>query len=321
MRFSRVFITGGSGFIGTNLVESLSEHSGISILNVDIAPPKIETHRRFWKDIDIRDNSSMSSAYEEFRPELVIHLAARTDLDGKAIADYTTNTDGTKVVVDLIAKSGNLVAAIFTSSMYVCKPGYRPLGPSDYKPHTVYGESKVIGEQIVKEKKLASPWAIVRPTSIWGPWFGVPYIDFFNVVLKKRFVHIGGVDTQKTYGYVGNTVAQIIAIAERIESVSGEVIYLGDWPAYSIKEWANEIADAVPYRVPTVPKSTMAALAKVGDFIVRFGGRFPMTSFRLSNMMTDNVHDLSTVRSILPQLPYERAVGNKLTLSWLKRSN
>lgn len=320
MKFSRIFITGGSGFIGTNLIESLRENGDIEILNVDIAPPKIESHREHWRDIDIRDATSMASAFEEFRPELVIHLAARTDLDGKALDDYTTNTDGTKVVVDIVAKATSSVAAIYTSSMYVCRPGYQPLGPDDYQPHTTYGESKVVGEKIVKESGLGSPWVIVRPTSIWGPWFGVPYIDFFRIVLKKRFVHINGVDTHKTYGYVGNTVAQIMAIAEGIESVAGKVIYLGDWPAYSITEWADEIAEDVPYRVPVVPKAAMIALAKIGDLIVRCGGRFPMTSFRLLNMTTNNVHDLSIVKSLLPQLPYTRVFGNKLTLAWLKRS-
>ena len=58
---------------------------------------------------------------------------------------------------------------IIASSMLVCELGYSPKNFNDYKPNTLYGESKVLTEKIVK--KFKNSWTIVRPTSIWGPWF------------------------------------------------------------------------------------------------------------------------------------------------------
>ena len=75
--------------------------------------------------------------------------------------------------------------------------------------HPLYGESKLKGELLVK--KITEPvfkWVIIRPTSIWGPWFGVPYIDFFNIVYEGRYFDFRGA-CLKTHVYVENIVFQI----------------------------------------------------------------------------------------------------------------
>ncbi len=205
--------------------------------------------------------------------------------------------------------------------MYVCLPGYQPASDTDYQPHTVYGESKVIGEQIVRAANPNYPWIITRPTSIWGPWFGIPYVDFFNVVLSKRYFHIAGSNTRKTYGYVGNTVAQILSILEHAEILRGKTLYLGDWPPYVINEWADEIAEFVPYQVPSVPGAVFKGFALLGDVLKVAGIRFPMTSFRLRNMTTDNVHDMGALHELMGDtLPFSRAQGNAKTVEWLRTS-
>lgn len=318
MNYGKVFVTGGSGFIGTNLIDALAKMEGTIVLNVDIKKPKIAEHCQYWREIDIRDKEKMEAVLNGFVPDLVIHLAARTDLDGECIEDYSTNTDGTKVLVTALEAINFSGSVIFTSSMYVCQPGYQPVSEDDYCPHTVYGKSKVLTEQIVKESRLSAPWAIIRPTSIWGPWFGVPYIDFFRVVLNKRFLHIAGHDTYKTYGYVGNSVAQILALAKCVRVFNGRSLYIGDSPAYSIREWADEIAAHVPYKILNVPRAVFVILAKIGDVLGRVGIRFPMTSFRLSNLTTNNVHDIKPIESILPVPPYSRVEANRITLAWLK---
>ena len=48
-------------------------------------------------------------------------------------------------------------------------------------PPNLYGESKVIGEKLVQESEINCDWVIVRPTSIWGPWFEHSS-DFFKVI-------------------------------------------------------------------------------------------------------------------------------------------
>ena len=49
-----------------------------------------------------------------------------------------------------------------------------------------------------------------------------------------------------------------------------------------------------------------------------FGISFPMTSFRLHNMTTDNVHNLNPIREIAPNLPVGREEGTVKTLEWIR---
>jgi nucleoside-diphosphate-sugar epimerase len=65
---ARVFVTGGSGFIGTNLIESLLQ-DGFEVANFDFHAPRIEEHNRFLTNGDIRDGRSLTKALVDFRPE------------------------------------------------------------------------------------------------------------------------------------------------------------------------------------------------------------------------------------------------------------
>jgi nucleoside-diphosphate-sugar epimerase len=318
---NNILITGGSGFIGTNLIESLIPKTNVTILNLDIKNPKIDSHNAFWVKVDIRDKSLLKSTIEKFNPTIVIHFAARTDLNGTSIEDYSTNTIGTQNVVEVLNEIDFLGIALFTSSMYVCEPGYKPKNFDDYKPHTTYGESKVKTEIIVKSiiKKYTS--AIIRPTSIWGPWFGEPYSDFFDVVLSKKYIHVGKYSCKKTYGYIENTIAQIEAIINSPhEIINKKVFYLGDWPEYPIDEWANEIAETVTYKIKIFPLWFFKGLGIFGDLCKMVGLKFPMTSFRLKNMTTDNIQNLEVIRNILPDLPVSRKIGVNKTVDWLKNN-
>lgn len=59
----KILITGGSGFIGTNLIELLSKSKNYEILNVDFQPPKKENHKLYWKNLDICIGGGKESNY------------------------------------------------------------------------------------------------------------------------------------------------------------------------------------------------------------------------------------------------------------------
>jgi len=191
----KILVTGGSGFIGTNLMDSFLS-KGDQVLNLDSAKPLKSQHLPYWKQIDILDYDGLESEILKFDPEVIVHLAAVTDLDGKSLEYYNANTIGTQNIVDISKKLKSLKRVVYTSSMYVCKPGHIPRNYDEYKPHTIYGESKVKGELIVKAiKDPAYTWVIIRPTSIWGPWFNIPYIDFFNIVYQGKYYDFGSTCT------------------------------------------------------------------------------------------------------------------------------
>lgn len=311
----KILITGGSGFIGTNLVEKFVSENN-EVLNCDILPPKKKSHLKFWENVDIRKKKDLAAILTQFNPEYIIHLAARTDLNGKKGEDYDSNVLGTKNIMEIAEKLPNIKKVIFTSSMLVCSTGYKPKNLLDYHPSTLYGKSKVIGENLIMDAKLNYEWAIIRPTSIWGPWFGEPYRNFFDMVLARRYFHIGHCSCTKTYGYVGNAVYEIEKIM--LTDTRNRIFYIGDYIPTNIEEWANEIAEQLGYKILRVPYWIVKGAAIVGDLLKKINIKFPMTSFRLKNMTTDNVVEMEETQKIAGSLPYQRVCGIKETIKWMK---
>lgn len=175
---SKILITGASGFIGENLLEDLLLKQHI-VINIDNNPPRNTFHKQFWHNVNINNYTKFKQVISDFNPDYIIHLAARTDLEGRILDDYSANINGVENLMQIVKTLPNLKKVIVTSSMLVCHTGYYPKDQFDYAPNTLYGESKVETEKIVWDNKPQCDWAIIRPTSIWGPWFGVPYRNFF----------------------------------------------------------------------------------------------------------------------------------------------
>lgn len=314
----KIAITGASGFIGTNLLQYFIDR-GYDVINIDFKRPRNNAHFKYWLDVDILDEKSLERTVDDFCPDYMVHLAARTDLEGKVLNDYEANTTGVKNILNAVKKCESVKKVLITSSMLVCKAGYQPKNQFDYCPVTKYGESKVITERNVWNDQPACDWAILRPTSIWGPWFGIPYRNFFDMIISRRYFHIGDRSCTKTYGYVGNTVYQIERLLfTSTTDIENKIFYLGDSPPSNIESWADEIAFELNYRIMRLPYYLIKMAALGGDVLGFLHIRFPMTSFRLKNMTTDNVIDLNNVNVIAPTPPYSRIDGVKKTIEWLR---
>src|SRR3984893_16034161 len=143
------------------------------------------------------------------------------------------------------------LVAVFASSRYVHPTAIQPQGDAEYAPFTFYGASKAEGEKIVRASGLETTWVLIRPTSIWGPWFGIPYRGFFDTVRKGLYVHPRGERLYKTYGYVGNVVHQIKRfLFVPAELVDGRVFYVADYQPIEIRNMAESIREA--FEAPAV---------------------------------------------------------------------
>jgi len=318
---ARILITGGSGFIGTNLVEYY-KRLGYHITNLDVAHPRNPEHFSFWKRVDILDKEALAHAVVGADPEIVVHLAARTDLAGKTIGDYSANTDGVANLISSLEALEGLQVAVFASSMLVCRIGYKPIDELDYAPSTPYGESKIVGENLVR--RIAANnfrWVIVRPTSIWGPWFQTPYRDFFTAIQRGYYVHARGIRVKRSYGFVLNTVYQLAQLASpNGELLAGKTIYLADHEPLEIGSWANMIQSTLgARRIREVPLSVLKLAARCGDMLKLCGYKNPpITSFRLNNMLSEMIHDTTPLQKIYGKLPCTTEEGVAITCNWLR---
>jgi GlcNAc-P-P-Und epimerase len=322
MKIARLLVTGGSGFIGTNAVEFGRAYAG-AVCSIDVAPPRNPAHAPYWRRCDLLDRGAVRAVVAGFRPTHVLHLAARTDLrETRDLAGYAANTAGVRHLTEALAESG-CDRAVYTSSMLVCRNGYRPRDEFDYCPDTLYGASKVEGERIVRDARPRFPWCIVRPTSIWGPWFGEPYRGFFEAVARGVYRHPGRRPVVKAFGYVGNTVWQLYGLLTApAQPIDGRVFYLSDYETLSVRQWAELVADALRARpIGSLPVPLFRAAALAGDLLKAAGvSKPPLTSFRLRNMLTSSAFDLSPIRELSGPLPFSVAEGVRATAEWLKSS-
>ena len=163
-------------------------------------------------------------------------------------------------------------------------------------------------------------WCIVRPTSIWGPWFSVPYRNFFNLVEKGLYFHPGKLAVRKSFGYVGNTVYQLdsLMLAPR-ELVNFKTFYLADYEPIDVMIFANQIACEFNSRKPIrIPLFFLKSVAKIGDLFSFTRIPFPLTSFRLNNLVSPMIYDLNDLESVVGKLPYKTVEGIVETADWIR---
>jgi len=317
----KIVVTGGSGFIGTNYIDLLLKTGKAEFINLDKRPPRNALHNIFWRECDILDLHRLEKIITDFSPTHIVHLAAKTGLNESHLNAFAANMEGVENMLSALRKVPSVERAIFTSSLLVCRMGYIPQNDTDYQPTTLYGQSKVRGEQIVRAaENIPYSWTIIRPISIWGQWGEEPYINFFKAIAKGWYFHIGSGHYRRSLGYVGNTVHQInrLLSAPR-EKIDGKTIYVADDQPADLYDMANMIQRTLRARdIFHVPLWAAKAAAKAGDFFKAAGWHnVPLTSFRLNNILTEYVFNMQTIMEISAPLPYSLQDGVDRTIQWL----
>lgn len=317
-----VIVTGGSGFIGINLSLRLLD-LGYKVINLDIKKPKNKILNKYFIFCDITNLNDLKNIIENYKPDYLVNLAARTDLKGKHIKEYAVNTVGTENICISSINSQSIKKVLFASTMLVCKVGHIPLNNQEYSADTIYGKSKVKGELVVKKysDKLPAHF-IFRPTSIWGPWFQKPYRDFFDLLLAGRYFKIGKFSCTKTFGYIENSVNQIISLMEYEKEIEiNTPIYIGDCVPINIDKWADQIANIAGIRKPiSIPFFFIMLGGFFGDILNLFKINFPLNSFRVKNMTTNNIIPSVLMKELTKYPKISVEDGIKSTLRWINNS-
>lgn len=177
----KVLIIGSSGMLGIDLWQELRKD--YEVAGADIAHgPQLTAHRSY--KIDITDKNSVLNVVTKVQPDIVVHTAAYTDVDGcerdpeKA---YKVNSAGTRSVALACRKIAALLVYISTDFVFNGKKR-SPYKENDKPaPLSVYGDSKLKGEGAVKN--ILKNYFILRTSWLYGK-YGKNFVD--TIIAKGR---------------------------------------------------------------------------------------------------------------------------------------
>ena len=173
----RVMVTGGGGFIGSHIVDSLIEN-GHSVFVVDNLSEgntdNLNSHARMF-DVNINDSDGLQRAFAEAKPDVVSHNAAQVSVRNSMadpIHDAEVNIIGSLNVLQCAAKN-DVERIIFASTSVVyAKPIHLPMDETHpLRPESVYGVSKLSVENFIRlyTDAYGIRHKIFRYGNVYGP--------------------------------------------------------------------------------------------------------------------------------------------------------
>jgi dTDP-4-dehydrorhamnose reductase len=169
----RILVVGAKGMLGRDLMEVLP----FSIPGDDVVGWDIE-------EIDIQKREEAVTKIEKLQPDVVVHIAAYTDVDGCELNKekaFAVNAEGTRSVALVASKCH--AKMVYLSTDYVFDGDKREPYLENDSPHplNVYGQSKLMGEQYVHA--LVEDFLIIRTQWLYGP-FGKNFVS--SVIRQAR---------------------------------------------------------------------------------------------------------------------------------------
>lgn len=313
----RLAITGGSGFIGTNLVQAALER-GDAVLNLDIVPPGRGDQAAYWQRADLMDAPALAAALAAFGPDAVFNLAAVADIALAADA-MLPNTQGLRNLVAAVRACGTSPVLVHASTQLVIGPEHKPAHPHDYAPYTPYGQSKADSEEILRQEAPDLRWTIVRPATIWGPWHATFHRSIWRYLNRRWYMLPTGIDPIRAYGYVGTVASQLLAVLDADPAETDHrVFYLGDEPARS-SAWLDGFSRALTgHPTRRVPGVALRLLAGIGEIMKQLGGPAPIDRGRLYRMTTDYPVPMAETFRVLGRGTTTLDQGVAATVAWLR---
>lgn len=201
----KVMITGGNGFIGTNVCKNCLQ-DGVEFLSIGKHGQSPIVFGR-GKSVDILDKGKLVEVMKEYRPDVVIHLAGiATPVYSDFSQLYQVNVLGTEYVLDAMTEAGlsSSTRFIITSSAGIYgnqepKFLYEELQPD---PVNHYSFSKMIAEKITEHKSSDFETCIVRPFTVVGPgqvnrFFVAKLVEHFANHAKE--IQVGNLGAVRDY--------------------------------------------------------------------------------------------------------------------------
>jgi UDP-glucose 4-epimerase len=209
----KVFITGGSGFVGSTLADRLLARGDevVVIDNFETGRRDNLTTREHLRVVEgtIADQSRMDMLLGDFRPDVVVHAAASYKDPDNWTGDITTNTLGTAIVARAARTAGCRRIIYFQTALcYGTKPVEQPVTLDHHlNPDSSYAISKTAGEQFLRLSGL--DWVSFRLANAYGPRnISGPLPTFFSRLTDKKPCFV--MDTRRDFVFINDMIDAVI---------------------------------------------------------------------------------------------------------------
>jgi UDP-glucose 4-epimerase len=256
-------ITGGLGFVGTNLRIALKDEvpkSKVFIVDNDTYDTQWRDLERIKKgqiryfEVDVINYEAMHDVFLEVKPDYVVHLAANTEVRksvARPMACFSDNVQGTLNCLDL-SKEFKAKKIIVASSCGVigdsCIIGDEG---SEFNALSPYASSKVCAEELSRAYlKLGVPVTVLRFSNIFGPWSAHKnsvVVEFIRSYMDAKPITVYGDGTQtRNFLYVKDAINAIFKV---VEKEADGVFCIASLRSYSINELIEILNEKFGYRV------------------------------------------------------------------------
>ncbi|EKD63212.1 MAG: hypothetical protein ACD_51C00316G0007 [uncultured bacterium] len=268
MQESKILITGGSGFIGTNLIIELQK-LGFEIVNLSAHDPIVSV-----KTIKLDLINDDLSVLDEYRFDYVVHLAAVSTIklaEGNEQETIRLNVEGTKKLLEYF-KDKNLKKFIFMSSMTVYQEVdtemTEDLDALVDKKSNAYSYSKLLAEKECEKFAKKMPILIFRLANAYGPYQRIGKVPTLipqiisQAIAGKIEIYNG--DFARDFIYVTDVVN---AIMKGLKSDFTGTLNLGTGKPTKVMEIAKTVANIFGVEVSDLRKKINAPLELVPNVV------------------------------------------------------
>lgn len=320
----RTLVTGGTGFIGSHLVEALKGEV--------VCLVRKTSNTEYLKELgaelvygDLTDEESLKKAAKGI--DVVYHLGAYYTFHGVWDHYYRTNVLGTE---SLVRACENIEHFIYCSSAEAVGPVKPSPADETYpcNPTYDYGKSKVMAEEFIREEmKKGFPATIVRPVGVYGPRC-VDDVSYYFMVhmarnsLLTRFVAGSGCNLVH-FVYVKDVVQGFLKA--RTKKAQGETYFISSERALTYNEVYETLSQLLGREPPTLHVPPF--LAKLGmaplEFLYKLTGKedFMVHVSTVDVTQTDRAYSWEKAHNHFGYTPeYSFEKGAKITLEWYKEN-
>ena len=256
----KILVVGGFGFIGSKIVELLSNakhdvrvmdnSESYGVITKEDLKKLYEYRQRNWKKVhmfrgDISNRDDVLKAFHS-RPDIVIHLASYPRakiVNANPMLGVRNIVEGT---VNLLWHCDKLKVKKFvfvSSSMIYGHYADGTKEDEDSKPNNLYGESKLVAERYTKHyhTHYGVEYNIVRPSGVYGPGDMDDRVlsKFFTQAMANKTIEVHDGSNKVDFTYVDDTANGIVKCALGIENNKSFNITAGN--AISLREAAERI--------------------------------------------------------------------------------